>query len=104
MCLPYSLGPIFGVGCEMSLEAGSESDTLESGVKDFWDRTERGLLWETGQQPQAAGAKMVAGPLVQTIWKIPSREGERFPKTLQTEFRTILTTEGMKPELIWFSQ
>lgn len=65
---------------------------------------QRGLLWETGQQPQAAGAKMVAGPLVQTIWKTPSREVEGFPKTLQTEFCTILTTEGMKPELIWFSQ
>ena len=73
-------------------------------VKDFWDRTGRGLLWETGQQQQAAEAKMGAGPLFQTIWKTPSREVEGFPKTLQTEFHTIFTTEGMKPELIWFSQ
>ena len=28
MCLTYSWGPIFGVGCEMSLEAGSESESL----------------------------------------------------------------------------
>ena len=40
MCLPYSWGPILGVGCEMSLEAGSESDTHESVLRI--SETERG--------------------------------------------------------------
>ena len=75
-----------------------------SGVEGFWDRSGGGLLRETGQQRRAAAAKVLAGPLAQTIQKTPSRDVEGLPKTLQAECHTVLTTEGMKPESIWFSQ